>query len=152
MRRLLLPCLGCLILALSACGGKTPTFTEVEGDVLLNGQALPGAQVTFVPVEPTGLGPEMNSTAVTDENGHFKLKRGLESGTVVGKHRITVTEAPVPDDLRGQSIEAQARLAEYQKKLKNRPIPPRYGAIANSGLAAEVKPNGGPIKVELSGQ
>jgi hypothetical protein len=130
-----------LALALCGCGKTPPAVTEAEGVVLLNGKPLPNAQVEFVPML-ADFGAEMNSVGVTDEQGRFRLtcndKR--QPGAVVGKHRVLVTDPPMPRELRGQSEKAQKAQTEYQAKLKNRPIPEEYGNVGQTPLQIEVTP------------
>ena len=151
MRRWLFPCFVGLALALSGCGKSPPQVTEAEGVVLLNGHPLPNALVTFAP-ELDNFGAEMNSTAVTDEEGRFKLQcayKGGQPGAAVGKHRVTVTEAPPSGEYRGMSERAQTGYAEYLSKQKNRPIPKQYAALGTTPLEVEVKP-GEKIEIKLS--
>jgi hypothetical protein len=129
---------GLLLVALS-CAKVPPPLTEVEGTVLLNDQPLPNAQVQFMP-DLADFGAELNSTAITDEQGHFRLSTQTgQSGAVVAKHRVVVKDAPPPADVRGQSAESQQRLAAYQAKLKNRPIPVIYGSFGQTPLIVDVK-------------
>jgi hypothetical protein len=150
MRRYLPPALACLAVVLSGCGKRPPAFTEVEGVVLLNGKELPNALVTFVPML-TDFGAEMNSTAVTTKEGRFILQCPGQSrdGAVVGKHRVLVTEAPVPREFRGIDRDHQEGYANYLAGLKNRPIPDRYGTMAGTDLEVDVEPGAGPIELRL---
>src|SRR6266702_67305 len=81
-------CLPIVFLNLVGCGQSRKTH-EVEGVVLLGGQPLDRIEVIFIPDEGAGnKGPR--STAVTDENGHYRLmtEDGKDTGAVAGKHRI----------------------------------------------------------------
>src|SRR5262249_22113460 len=149
-RRCLPVVLLCLSLALPGCSKSPPPVTEAEGVVLLNGKPLPNALVTFVP-QLSNFGAEMNSTAVTDDEGRFKLEMTYRSqpGAVVGKHKVMVTEAPPSGEFRGMSEKAQAGYADQLAKLKNRPIPTRYGAVGTTPVEVEVKP-GESLKIELT--
>jgi hypothetical protein len=128
-----------LVLGLSlltcSCSKSPPPVTEVEGTLLLNEQPLPNALVQFMP-ETSDFGAEVNSTAVTDDKGHFTLTCAVKNqpGAVVGKHRVVVTEASPPADIRRQ----QDKVGEYQNKLKNRPIPPLYSNYSDTTLRVEV--------------
>ena len=126
--------------ALVGCARVPPPVTDAEGTLLLDGKPLPGAEVEFVP-ELAHFGAEMNSTGVTDDQGHFRLTcvYNQQPGAVVGKHHVVVTEAPTPPELRGMDGRSQARLAEYLAKLKNRPIPEVYGTLGKTPLVVEVK-------------
>ena len=145
---------GCLallaVLAAFGCGKSPPPIVEVEGTVLLNGQPLPNAQVEFVP-ELKDFGAEMNSTATTDDKGHFKLTCNLnqQTGACVGSHRVLISEPPTPGDLRGQDAATQAKLAQFQARLKNRPIPPQYSSVSKTPLRFEVKPDQKTYQIDL---
>jgi hypothetical protein len=107
----------------------------VEGTVLLDGKPLPHARVEFMP-ETSDFGAELNSSGVTDDQGHFTLTctRGNESGAVVGKHHVVVSEGPVPGEIRRN----QEKAVEFQAKLKNRPIPAIYGTYSDTPITLEV--------------
>jgi hypothetical protein len=128
-----------VVLALAGCAKGPPPVTEVSGTVLLEGQALPQAKVEFVP-ELSNFGAEMNSTAITDDQGHFTLTCNYKQqpGAVVGKHHVLVSERPTPGEFRSQDEQTQARYAQYLAKLKNRPIPEAYGKLAKTPLVIEV--------------
>jgi hypothetical protein len=130
-----------LVLALAVCGcTKTPPpVTEVSGVVLLDGKPLPLAKVSFVP-DLAGFGAEMISTAVTDDKGRFTLTCGnQQSGAVVGKHRVIVTEGPPPAELRRPDGDTQEKMAAHLAKLTNRPIPQEFGDLNKSPVTVEVK-------------
>ncbi len=56
----------------AGCAKNPPPVTQVDGEVLLDGQPLPFAQITFVP-DLEHFGAEMNSTGQTDEKGWFTV-------------------------------------------------------------------------------
>jgi hypothetical protein len=131
----------CLILAAPGCrGNPTPQLTEVEGVVVLNDEPLPLAHIQFVP-ELANFGSEYNSSAVTDDQGKFKLvcRKNGQPGAVIGVHRVIVWEY-MPAELRVRSEETMVKLAEYQDALKNRPIPEEYGSVVKTPLKVEVTP------------
>ncbi len=129
-------------LAVAGCAKGPPPVTEVSGVVTLDGQPLPKARVEFVP-DLSGFGAEMNSSAITDEQGRYTLAFTYtqQPGAVVGKHHVLVTEAPTPGEYRSMDPQTQAKLTQYMKSLKNRPIPPVYGEINKTPLIIEVKPD-----------
>jgi hypothetical protein len=132
-------CLGiAAVFALSACGKTPPEITEAEGLVLLDNEPLPFVQIQFVP-ELTDFGSQYNSTAVSDKDGKFKLTCGKTGapGAVVSMHRVVVSDF-TPKELRGESIEAQEKMADYYENLKNRPIPTIYGSVGKTPLRVEV--------------
>jgi hypothetical protein len=131
-------CLG-LALTLTGCAKTPPPVTEAEGVVLLDGVPLPNARVEFVP-QLSDFGAEMNSSGVTDEKGRFRLTCNdkEQPGAVVGKHRVLVTDPPMPREFRGQSEKAQAAATAYLQGLKNRPIPEAYATVGRTPLEVEV--------------
>ena len=138
-------------LSLSGCKQVPPPVTEAEGTVLLDGKPLPQAQVEFVP-ELRNFGAEMNSIAVTDDQGHFQLTCTYKQqpGAVVGKHRVLVTDPPTPPEYRSQDERTQAKFAQYLAKLKNRPIPEVYGTLAKTPLVLDVKPGQKTYDLQLT--
>jgi hypothetical protein len=135
-------------LTLAGCsdGARSPTLTEATGVVLLGGQPLPNAQVTFLPTAP-GLGANVQATGVTDEKGHFTLTTGGKAGAAVGENLVTVAEGPIPEELRRE--EAQDKLARFRSTLKNRPIPEKYGS-ATSGIKVNVTKDQKEYRIELT--
>ena len=105
-------------------GVKLPPLAEVSGTVTLDGKALPGATVQFIPDEAKGTkGPP--AQGVTDENGHFELTTLRRKGAPVGFHKVAV-EARRPR--RGPTDTQPPSL-----------IPLTYNDPKKSGLSFEVK-------------
>jgi hypothetical protein len=144
----LLP-VACYLLAICGCAKGPPPMTDVSGVVLLDGQPLPQAHVEFCPILK-GFGAEMNSSAVTDDQGHFTLAKSLtsEPGAVVGQHRVLITERPTPAEFRSQDPQTQARYIAFMAKLKNRPIPANYAVLATAPIV-DVKSEQKEYKLEL---
>jgi hypothetical protein len=138
-----------LVFSLSGCGGEPslPDLTEVEGVVLLGGQPLPHAKITFNPTK-SGLPANSIGTAVTDEEGKFKLSTAGKPGAVPCEHVITVVEGPPPEDVRGQ--DGQDRMNRYRATLKNRPIPPKYGNVNQSDARVTVALDKKEYQIELN--
>ena len=136
-----------LLLVPVGCAKKVPQLTEVEGVVLLGGQPLPHASISF---NPTGsdLPPEAVGVAVTDGEGKFKLTTGGKPGAVPGEHVITVVEGPPPEDTRGE--DAQEKLSKFRASLKNRPIPLKYASVNKSDAKITVKTDQKEYKIELN--
>jgi hypothetical protein len=153
MTRLIIPplLLGVAV-SLSGCRGKPspPPIVPAEGVVILDGQPLPFARVEFVP-DLKDFGAEMNSNAVTDEQGHFVLTCIYENkpGAAVAAHHVLVSEY-TPDGMRGTDGRSQEKFAEYQARLKNRPIPDNYGVLSRSPVLVEVKAGQSTYEVRLS--
>ena len=138
-----------VLLASAGCGGQAslPKLTPVEGVVTLGGQPLPHALITFNPTQ-SGLPANSAGAAVTDEKGRFTLTTAGKPGAVPGEHVITVVEGPPPEDARGE--DAQARLTQFNAGLKNRPIPPKYGAVNKSDYKVTVKADQKDYTIDLS--
>jgi hypothetical protein len=137
------------LLPLHGCAHRLPPVVPVQGKVLLNGQPLPKASVTFVP-QLDQFGSESNSTAVTDEKGQFTLTCAYNNqpGAVVGKHVVLIAEPPLPEDLRN-SRDNRA-IDTYRAKLGNRPIPPEYNSVSQSPIRIEIKSRQEPVTIELT--
>ncbi len=138
-----------LLVFLAGCGGgaKLPPLTDVEGIVLLGGQPLPHALVTFNPTAD-GLPGGAMATAITDEKGKFTLTTAGKPGAVPGEHIVTVVDEPPPDETRGE--DAQEKLNKFRAGLKNRPIPTKYGAVNKSDAKVTVKTDQKEYKIELT--
>jgi hypothetical protein len=139
-----------LMLVLAGCGGGEPglpELTEAEGTVLLGGQPLPFAKITFNPTK-SGLPANSIGIGVTDEAGKFKLITAGKAGAVPGEHVITIGEGPPPEDVRGQ--ESQDKMTQYLTSLKNRPIPSKYENVNKSNAKITVTKDQKEYKVELS--
>ena len=122
--------------SLAGCSKTPPPIVAVEGRVTLNGKPLPKAEVRFYPM--IGFGGEYIAVGETDEDGRYKLTCLDQAGACACENRITITEAPLPDEYRGMSAEAQAKTAKYLAAMKNRPIPGIYATLAQSPLKVDV--------------
>lgn len=138
---------GLLLLSVAGgCGdGMTgPPLAPVTGIVTLDGGAVEGATVTFV---PNGEGAV--SLALTDPDGRFTLQTAAgKMGAVVGDHTITVslsvTTAPAggtTDDGLAPAMESEGAPAPAIPKTLFL-VPVKYAAGSTSGLTAKV-PSGG---------
>jgi hypothetical protein len=127
------------------CGQAPPQIVEAGGVVLLDGAPLPKARVRFVP--RNDYGPTYLAVAVTDDKGRFTLTCHGQSGACVGENLVSVGEAEVPEELTLTS--AREKLQAYLKALKNRPIPAKYGNLAQSPLTMTVKAEQKEYVVEL---
>lgn len=131
--------LGCAAVAalLAGCGkAPPPPIVPVEGVVRLDGKPLPNAQVRFIP--QIDHGPEFVATGVTDKDGKFQLTCNGKPGACACEHMVLIAEAELPDRL--LSEKAQGELAKYKAGLVNRPIPPKFGTLAETPL--RVTPSG----------
>lgn len=96
-----------------------PDLVEVEGVVMLDGQPLEGATVTFRPIEGRP------SFGTTDAEGHYSLAYTLEKpGALAGGHSVSITT------LRAASDDAPRRF------VKDR-VPPRYNTESTLRVVVE---------------
>lgn len=147
MRGLLLTLCGLVVLLGSGCGKSPPPIVPVQGQLLVGGKPLPMAEIRFYPM--IDFGGEYIAVGQTDAEGRFTLLCNGQPGACACENRVTVTEGSVPDDMRGASLAAQAKQAEYQKSLKNRPIPSQYANLAQSPLAITVTAEQSEYTIEL---
>jgi hypothetical protein len=137
-------CLGC---------SKGPELGSVSGVVTMDGQPLPNAVVTFVPVAGGRA-----AAGQTDANGQYTLVFVGTTGALVGQHRVSVTTAP---KAQGSAPSGKMTEEEYQKQAAGgtdpsaydkaqvvEPIPERYNT--KTELVKEVKAGQNTINLELA--
>jgi hypothetical protein len=140
------------VIAITAVGcGKPepPARMPVSGIVTIDGQPVPSAAVTFYPLFE-GFSGEVIAEGVTDGSGRYTLACPLGDGACLGKHKVTVADAPTPDDAREQSVAGQQRMQAFLKSLTNRPIGAKFGTLATSPLEVEVTAGGGSYDLQLT--
>ncbi len=147
-----------LLSALSGCGASTPgqlPVFPVRGQVVFNGQPVPGATITFYKE-----GAAVPASGMTDAKGEYHISTYAENdGAVVGKHRVTVslplvapTDAESPDPEPPKAIadlESPEYRAGMQKVLdsnlakasatKSMRIPAKYASVQSTSLEVEVR-------------
>lgn len=143
----------CILIGLAVLAGCSkpapPPRVPVSGTVTIEGKPLPQAVVTFYPLFE-GFGSELVAEGTTDASGRFTLASSLGEGACVGRHRVTVNDAPAPEDARGQTAEAQKRLARHINGLENRPIGSAFQTVGSSPLEIEISEDGSPYELKLS--
>jgi hypothetical protein len=103
------------------CGPGAPRVAPISGRVTLDGQPLPKASVTFVPMA-TKENPNPGPTAqgMTDDDGRYQISVDVATpGAVVGQCRIyitTILSDPALDDR-----DAGGPIRKVRDK-----VPPRY--------------------------
>ncbi|HZZ82460.1 MAG TPA: carboxypeptidase-like regulatory domain-containing protein [Gemmataceae bacterium] len=116
----------CSLLALIGCGGKTGP--SVKGKVLLDGQPVAGAKVTF-----EGKG---GNVAITDSEGKFFLDGKAFTSVQPGKYVVSVTKYLNKEGKAPPSEDFDQLLAANQ--LTNS-LPAQYGGPEENPLTAEIK-------------
>src|SRR5438132_6920231 len=138
---------GFVLLLLTAFGcGKPLVFNDVvEGTAKLDGKPLGNAHVQFVPDEPGLKAP--GSTGITDENGHYRLRRedGGGPGACVGKHVVVLVRGREANRALGETADA----ADAKAKKDRRAIPPGYTMASKSPLTVDVKSDQHTYDLEL---
>lgn len=113
-------------------------LVQVQGEVTLDGKALPNAKVMFMPK-----GGGRPAEGKSDADGKFKLTTNQPfDGAAPGEYTVTVT---------ARTIEYQAR-AGTEEGFIEKPIwqaPERYSLPAKSDLVATVSAEKPQIKLEL---
>lgn len=72
-------------------------LVPAEGKVLLDGQPLAGATVSFIPVDGGGTkGAPKLAGDLTDKNGVFRLQSKNASGAVPGVYKVLVSKRVFP--------------------------------------------------------
>lgn len=88
----------CLI----GCGGSdAPTVVPVTGQVLLSGNPLPGAGVSFRPDADKGNKSQFIPSGTANESGEYELLTGDQKGAPVGWYKVVVF-APSPKPTGGE--------------------------------------------------
>jgi hypothetical protein len=142
--------LAATLLVAGGCGDPAPPpLTAVSGTVTIDGKPVPSALVTFYPLFE-GFGGEVIAEGITDAQGRYTLACPLGEGGCVGRHKVTVADAPSPDDTREQSVEAQRRMQAFLRTLTNRPIGRAFGTLATTPLEVEVTAEGGDYDLQLT--
>jgi 5-hydroxyisourate hydrolase-like protein (transthyretin family) len=149
-RRLVVGVLGCCLLPAAGCGKpEPPPRVSVGGLVTIDGKPVPSASVTFYPLFE-GFGGELIAEGVTDTAGRYTLACPLGDGACIGNYKVTVSDAPTPDDAREQSVEAQRKMQAFLRSLTNRPIGVSFGTLATTPLEVEVVAESGDYDLHLT--
>jgi len=74
-----------------SCSSDGPPLYPVQGKVLLKGQPLAGATVTFRPKQ--GDPKQLPSTGFTDDDGSFHLETGKRAGAPAGDYDIIIIQS-----------------------------------------------------------
>jgi len=117
-----------LLAATVGCGDGRPKRVAVSGQVLIDGDPIPGGSIRFV---PEGDRP---AAAEIDEQGHFTLRcYDGEDGAVIGTHRVQVAARTIAG---GKKVEWYA--------------PKKYSDFRSSGLTVEVTEPVDDLVIELT--
>lgn len=137
-------------LVLVGCGPAPPEIVPASGRVMLDGEPLANVEIRFIPTRD-GLDGNMVGSGVTDDDGKYtiRLPGRNEPGTCACETKITVTEGPIPKEIR-DSDNSQMAVTEFLENLKNRPIPKKYNRMADTPLSIVVTPDQTDYPIELT--
>jgi hypothetical protein len=134
-----------LCLTVAGCGGSKTKFTEpVEGTLTWGKTPIAGVRIQFVPQSGKGDQPTISS-ATTDENGFFSLKRddNGKPGAVVGKHKVVVMAGRPGTGPRSRDDDAKDEPSGTN-------LPPKFSSATNTPLEVEVKMGETTYPLDLS--
>lgn len=137
-----------LVVSTIGCGNSLPDVVPVTGTITLNGEPLPHARVRFYP-DLDNMGGAI-ARGLTDDAGHFSLQLPgkPDPGAYVGECKVTVSEGPIPDEIR-EGTNAQAAGGDFRNSLPNRPIPKDYSRVGQTSLRATVSAENDAYDFEL---
>src|SRR5215213_51350 len=135
MKRILVACAALAAFAPAGCGG--PRVVAVSGVVTVDDKPCPNLIVSFQPLgDKDNPNPGRGSSAVTDEQGRYKLVYdGEKPGALVGRHRVRifprVGAEKGPDDGVFEKPKTPARVQyvpmEWNEKSDKEFVVPRGG-------------------------
>jgi len=152
---------GLLLLTLAVgCGGDRPPLATASGVVTLDGGPVPGATVSFVPVDGGRA-----ATVITDMEGRYIMNTyGDADGAIVGEHYVAVMKVggkgadmleqesynEDTDEMTGANslspnlggVDGPSEDAVDIESLTDYLVPKRYMDPKNSGLRITVPPEG----------
>lgn len=125
--------------AIIGCGDSGPELAEVTGVVTLDGKAVPGAILTFVPT--AGGSPSYGGT---DKTGNYRLMFTNEKyGAMVGEHEVEISTNKV-----SPSEKAEMKATGQEVNDIFIPIPKKYKA--KGALTAKVERKANTVDFKLT--
>jgi len=125
-------------IAVAGCGaaGDGKTRVALEGEIKLNGKALPSGLVSFLPTDDKG------ETAVAKiENGKYSIERS--NGPSLGSYKVLI-HSRQPTGKKIRDLDNPAVLINEEREV----VPPQYNS--NSTISIEIK-EGGKQDFDLKG-
>jgi hypothetical protein len=145
------------LICLSGCGPDRPATIAVDGTVTLDGEAVEGASVTFIPG-----GEGKIAMGTTDSSGKFTLTTYEPGdGAIAGTHKVTVrktagqeggassdTSAEGEDEPEGDFMGDDGSSEGAEEWI----TPQKYSNPATTDLTVEVKSGMEPVTLQLTSQ
>jgi len=143
-----------LVGALVGCGG----MKQVEGIVTLDGKAVEGASVSFLPAED---GTGQPADGVTDSGGKFTLSTRGKKGIAPGTYKVTVAKSkPLasvdPSKMKPGSPEYMKMMEEKAGKGKKggpttgSELPVKYASAQSSPFTFTIPTDKQPIELAMT--
>jgi hypothetical protein len=121
------------VFMVAGCGPNHPKTAKVEGHVTLDGMAVSGVALLFMP--QAGGRP---ASAVTDREGNYRLTTFTAGdGALIGLHTVTLTKQEM-SGLKPTAEGGPGFVSQHGMKIRWL-IPERYSKSEQSGLIAEVR-------------
>jgi hypothetical protein len=132
-----------LLTALIGCGGGAHDEVSVSGTVTLDGKALPGAALRFV---PTGSTRGVGGMGRAGADGKYTLKgmRGA-AGILPGTYKVVISKLVMPD---GTDFPADSKVGPMDSPAKEQ-LPATYSDSNQTRLTATVPEGGGVVDFRL---
>jgi hypothetical protein len=123
-----------LFAAMVGCGSGDPKVVKVSGTLTYKGQAVPNANLDFVPTQGRP------SAGETDAQGRFTLHYDRkQDGAVTGKHKVTIRQSLAGSLEPGKAAPLSPEMAAFYNK---------YGP-ANSKLEVTIDKATDDLKLAL---
>jgi len=139
-----------LVVGMVGCGhrGKGLKVEYVEGVITLDGEPVPKASVTFIPLTETE-GAEA-AGGYSNDQGVYKLTSGngdAEKGALAGEYRVLVSKIEAKDLTEGREYGASTGYSVTWSQTQL--LPTIYQSRDKSPLTATVKKGKNKIPLEL---
>ncbi|MDR2704679.1 MAG: hypothetical protein LBC02_02765 [Planctomycetaceae bacterium] len=130
------------IFFLSGCNHTSISgLVPAEGIVKYNGTPISGVTIVFIPIQSTK--ESRFATAITEDNGTFKMLTLNGTGVLPGSYCVTFSKKTITGAL---SMEEQDHLMALgqpiPKSVTTYDIPLKYGIPETSGFKIEISENG----------
>jgi hypothetical protein len=143
---------------LPGCGNgrNTPKTAPVHGCVKLDGKPVDGAQVGFYCQQAGG----RPATGKTDAEGRYLLSTfGVNDGAMLGHHTVVISKFVFDRNATGSTgmtsgnqdkFAPPSGMTNHISSEAKSALPWKYADVSQSGLTAEVKPEGGEVNFDLT--
>ena len=136
-----------LVVAVAGCVGSPsnlPQLVPVSGTVMLDGEPLSGAVVTFIPTESTrGTG----ANGYTDTAGKYEIVANHGGkGAPEGTYKVLIAKLVMPD---GSDFPINSNIAPLDSPARQI-LPARYSEVNQTELTATVRDGANTIDFPLT--